>query len=129
MKIPGQPIKFLLVNKQAQSLHALIANGKYRATSLGVNKWKKLIGPQASLQVNRKREGFNTAVGHSGSAKTRIGIIGNDQKNCLTPDSRIGFGGAGRGDDSNTCRNDALNNASSDNGARKIKTMGYILVQ
>ncbi|XP_015775687.1 PREDICTED: uncharacterized skeletal organic matrix protein 5-like [Acropora digitifera] len=129
MKIPGQPIKFLLVNKQAQSLHALIANGKYNATSLGLNKWKKLIGPQASLQVNCKREGFNAAAGRSGYAKIRIGIIGNDQKDCLTTDSRIGFGGGGQGDDSNTCGNDAINHPSSDNGPRKIKAMGYILVQ
>ena len=129
MKIPGRPIKFMLVNKQAQSLHALIADGKYRATSLGLNKWKKLIGPQASLQVNCKKEGFNAAAGRSGYAKIRIGIIGNDQKDCLTTDSRIGFGGGGQGDDSNTCGNDAIKHPSSDNGARKIKTMGYILVQ
>ncbi|XP_029205541.2 uncharacterized skeletal organic matrix protein 5-like [Acropora millepora] len=119
MKIPGQPIKFLLVNKQAQSLHALIANGKYRATSLGLNKWKKLIGPQASLQVNCNKEGFNAAAGRSSYGKIRIGILGNNENDCLTPDSRIGFGGGGNGDDSNTCGN----------VARKIKAMGYILVQ
>lgn len=129
MKIPGQPIKFLLVNKQAQSLHALIADGKYRTTSLGLNKWKKLIGSQASLQVNCRREGFNVAAGRSGYAKIRIGILGNNEKDCITPDSRIGFGGGGQVDDSNTCGNDALNHPSSDNGAKKIKAMGYILVQ
>ena len=51
MKI-GQQIRFTVVNKQANSLHSLIADGKYRATSLGRKKWKKLIGSEASLPYN-----------------------------------------------------------------------------
>ena len=124
MKIPGQPIKFLVFNKQAQSLHSLIADGKYRSTSLSRNKWKTLIGSQAS---NYSREGFNAAsVGHS---RARIGIIGDNDKDCLNPDSRIGFGNGGYHDNLNTCGNFAINNWSSDNGGKNIKAMGYILVQ
>ena len=43
------------------SLSSLIAYGKYRATSLGRNAWRKLIGSQSSLQANCNKEGFNAA--------------------------------------------------------------------
>ena len=127
MKIPGQPIKFLVINKQAQSLHSLIADGKYRSTSLNRNKWKTLIGSQAALQANCNREGFNAAS--KGHSRTRIGIIGNNENDSLTPDSRIGFGNGGHHDNLNTCGNFAINHPSSDNGGKNIKAMGYILVQ
>ena len=61
MKISGQ-LRFIVIDKQANSLHSLIADGTYRATSLGRNEWKKLIGAQGSLQQNCNKEGFN-AVG------------------------------------------------------------------
>ena len=79
-----------------------------------------LIGSQASLQANCKREGFNAAS--KGHSRTRIGIIGNNENDCVTPDSRIRFGNGGHHDDSNTCGNFYF---SSDN----ITAMGYILVQ
>ncbi len=127
MKI-GHQKKFIVINKQASSLYSLIADGKYRATSLGRNTWKKVIGSQASLQANCNREGFN-AMGRTGAAKARIGVIGNNEKDCSSTDSRIGFGTGGYVDDSNTCGNNALKGHTSDNGAKNIKAMGYILVQ
>ena len=98
MKI-GQQIKFIVINKKAASLHSLIADGKYRATSLGRNTWKKLIGSQASLQANCNKEGFNAATKYSSFAKARIGILGNNEQVCGNCDSRIGFGTAGHPDD------------------------------
>ena len=128
MKI-GQQIKFLVIKKQANSLYALIADGKYRATSLGRNTWKTLIGSQASLQANCKKEGFNAAGSNNGNSKARIGILGNDQRDCASTDSKIGFGTGGHPDDSNTCGNNAIKGYTADNGAKNIKAMGYILVQ
>ena len=128
MKI-GQQIKFIVINKKAASLHSLIADGKYRATSLGRNTWKKLIGSQASLQTNYNKEGFNAAASLSSYAKARIGILGNNERPCSSCDSKIGFGTGGQTDDSNTCGNNAINGNGSDNGARNIKAMGYILLQ
>ena len=125
MKIDHQ-IKFIVINKQANSLYSLIADGQYRATSLDRDTWKKLIGSQASLQINCNREGFN-AIADSFSAKARIGILGNQEDNCASPDSRIGFGTGGYPDDSNACGNEAVFDA--DNGDKHIKAMGYILVQ
>ena len=124
MKI-GQQFKSVVIHHQARSLYSLIADGKYRATSLGRNTWKKLIGSRASLQPNCNKEGFNTLCG--GGSRARIGIVGNNENDCNSCDSRIGFGTAGFPDDSNTCGNEAT--VGGDNGDQHIKAMGYILVQ
>ena len=118
----------LLSTRRQPLCNSLIADGKYRATSLGRNTWKKLIGSQASLQTGCNKEGFNAASSRT-YAKTRIGILGNDQRDCHTCDSKIGFGNGGQTDDSNTCGNNAIKGYTSDNGGRSIKAMGYILVQ
>ena len=124
MKI-NQQIKFIVINKQADSLYSVIADGQYRATSVGRNMWKKLIGSQASLQYNCNKEGFNSVCSYY--AKARIGILGNNENACSTCDSRIGFGTGGYPDDSITCGNAAMHRA--DNGDRLTKAMGYIFVQ
>lgn len=128
MKI-GEQRRFILINKQAESLYSLIADGEYRATSLGRDTWKSLVGPEASLQNLCNKEGFNAAE-HRGTsiyAHVRIGVISNELNNCAGCDSRLGFGGGGQHDDSNTCGNEAYYLA--DNGNKKIKAMGYIFVQ
>ena len=127
MRIGNQPAKFLNISTSGTSLYSLIADGHHRPTSLGRDMWKTLIGPQASLQINCNKEGFN-AVGDSKPSKARIGIIGNNRNNCNTCDSRIGFGTGGYHDDTNTCGNEAAYVAH-DNGDKHIKTMGYILVK
>ncbi|XP_022789957.1 protein kinase C-binding protein NELL1-like [Stylophora pistillata] len=126
MKI-NQQTNFIVFNKQANSLHSLIASGIYHATSLGRNMWKVLIDSEASLQQNCNKEGFNAEGNHLFSSKARIGIIANQQNSCYSCNSRIGFGTGGYYDDNNTCGNDATHKA--DNGNKRIKAMGYILVQ
>jgi len=128
MKI-GQQINFILMEKTASSLYSLIADGDYRATSLGRDTWKMLIGSEASLQPICNREGFNVVADmiESHKAKVRIGILGNEGSDaCHTCDSRIGFGAGGHPDNSNTCGNEATHGG--DNGDKHIKTIGYILV-
>jgi len=101
MKI-GQQINFIAINKTANSLYSLIADGKYRNTSLGRDTWKQLIGSQSSLQLNCNKEGFNTlCIGQ----RMRIGILSNNEDDCITCDSRIGFGADTSVADSNTCGN------------------------
>ena len=125
MKI-GQQINFIAINSQANSLYSLIADGQYRNTSLGRNKWKSLLGSQGSLQYNCNREGFNS--GCLNTCKARIGIVTNNEADgCGSCDSRLGFGTAGTPDDSNTCGNAARHHT--DNGERYITAIGYILVQ
>ncbi len=126
MKI-GQQINFIVIDKQADSLYSLIADGQYRATSLGRNTWKFLLGSQASLQLNCNKEGFNVVCSSSHMSKARIGILGDEHNDCYSCDSRIGFGTGGLHDDSNTCGNEATH--SPDNGDKHIKAMGYILVE
>ena len=125
MKI-GQKIRFIVINKQANSLYSLIADGQYRSTSLGRDKWKSLIGSNASLQYNCNKDGFNAVSDYPLSSKARIGIISNNEDACTSCDSRIGFGTGGYHDDSNSCGNEAKH--SLDNGEKHIKAMGYILV-
>ena len=125
MKVNGSD-RFIVINKQASSLYSLIADGQQRNTSLSSSAWKSLVGDQASLQVNCNQQGFNIKV-NSEDPKARIGIIGNNEENCDSCDSRIGFGTGGKHDDSNTCGNEAK--YGGDNGDQHIKAMGYILVQ
>ena len=120
-------MNFILLPLTATSLYSVIADGRHRSTFLGRNKWKTLIGSAASLQRNCNREGFNNIGVETFRGKARIGILGNEQNDCNTPDSRIGFGTGGVNDDSNTCGNEATTGA--DNGDKHIKAMGYILVQ
>ena len=121
MKI-GQQIKFIVINHPANSLYSLIADGTYRATSLGRDTWKSLIGSEASLQLNCNKEGFNTAC--TNNARARIGILANNQNDCGTCNSRIMFG---TGYSHATCGNVAT--TSGDNGDKRIIAMGYIFVQ
>ncbi|XP_020606872.1 uncharacterized skeletal organic matrix protein 5-like [Orbicella faveolata] len=126
MKI-GQQIKFTVINKHANSLYSLIADGQYHATSLGRDTWKALIGSEASLQSYCNIEGFNTIGSDPGHSKARIGWISNNENDCSSCDSRIGFGTGGRPDDANTCGNEA--SVGPDNGNKHIKAIGYILIQ
>ena len=131
MKIDQQPVKFIVINKQANSLYSLIADGNHRSTLLGRDTWKSLIGSKASLQHNCNREGFNAKSNKKLDGKdhseARIGFLGNNEKNCGNCDSRIGFGTGGLYDNRNTCGNEA--SFYPDNGNKHIKGIGYILVQ
>ena len=126
MKINNQ-INFIEITESASSLYSLIADGQYRTTSLGRDKWKSLIGSEASLQHNCNKEGFNAVSGRPRLSKARIGILGNNEDDCHNCDSRIGFGTGGKHDNNNTCGNEARHGG--DNGNKHIKVTGYILVQ
>ena len=125
----GQQNRFIVIDKIASSLYSLIAEGKYLPTSVGRATWKTLIGSQAFLQANCQREGFNVMTDKDGNwPRARIGILGNNEKDCKTCDSKIGFGNGGGSngkENDNTCGNEA----SKKYGDTHIKAMGYILVQ
>ena len=128
MKISAaQYPNFVVINKRAESLYSLIADGQYRNVPLGLAEWKKLIGPQASLQTGCLMEGFNVLCSFIGNSKARIGVVRNNGANCDSCDSRLGFGTGGKHDITNSCGNQAMYGV--DNGDKHIKVMGYILVQ
>ena len=126
MEVNGQR-NYLVIENTASSLHSLIADGENRDTFLGRDKWKTLIGSEASLELHCNKEGFNCMSGESDHSKARIGIIANNNNDCIRCTSRIGFGTGGAYDDSNTCGNEAT--IDPDNGDKHIKAVGYILVQ
>ena len=107
----------------ASSLYSLIADGRYRPTHLGRNKWKSLISG-SSLQRNCNREGFN--VYHS-YARVRLGIFSNQENDCNSPDSFFGLGTYHGVHQHNAAGNVATH--SPDNGEKNLKVMGYILVR
>ncbi|XP_022800199.1 uncharacterized skeletal organic matrix protein 5-like isoform X1 [Stylophora pistillata] len=125
MKV-GEVTKFFVLNRKASSLYVLIADGKYRKTSLGRDEWMKLI-TGASLQNNCQKEGFNVPSVNANASKARIGILGNNENDCKSSNSRIGFGTAGYPANTNSCGNVAK--YGGDNGDKWIKAMGYIFVQ
>jgi len=126
MKI-DRKTNFIVIENKANSLYSLIGDGQYRATSLGRTKWKTLIGSEASLQRYCNEEGFNAASTSNDRSKVRIGILANNQNNCNTFNSVIGFGTPGKKPGDSTCGNVARRGP--DNGDKNIKAMGYILVQ
>ena len=88
-------INWILVNYTATSLYSVMADENYRKTNAGRAEWMSLING-AKLQSNCNKEGFNVQCswlwqGYTGR-KSRIGIAGNDQHDCDTCDSVIGFG-------------------------------------
>ena len=127
MKI-NQQLRFIVISKLADSLHSLIADGQYRNTSLSRDGWKKLIGSNATLQPNCNREGFNAFGGRSNRSKARLGIVSNNQNNCYSCNSLIGFGTGSYPKGAKSCGNEALH-YTLDDGGKSIKAMGYILVQ
>ena len=121
-----EQLRFIVINKQADSLYSLIADGKHRRTSLGREAWKTLLGDHASLQLNCNQEGFNTECSNDFTS-ARIGIVTNNEEPCNSCNSWLGFGTKGRINNINTCGNVAMHAA--DNGDKDIKAMGYVLVQ
>ena len=129
MKVQKQT-NFVVVDKEASSLFSLIADGQHRNTTLGREKWKGLIWG-ASLQKDCNKEGFNAVCASEKKhySKARIGIVANQEPNCNSCDSRMGFGTAGFFGATNTCGNEAQASVDSDNGVKHTRAMGFILVQ
>nr|XP_058967456.1 uncharacterized protein LOC131793977 isoform X2 [Pocillopora verrucosa] len=71
-------------------------------------------------------EGFNSHVAGNGFSRVQISVIGNEQDDCNSPDSRIGSGEGGSGYE-NVCGYRAL--WSADNRDKNIKKFGYIFIQ
>jgi hypothetical protein len=134
MKVNGAT-KWTALNYTTNSLHSVIEDGTFKGTTFGKEAWKSLIDG-SSLQENCDEEGFNIQAAYTlnewGSwyMKIRIGLLANNQNDCDSCNSCIGFGTSVRGceDDvrSTTCGNMAvcgqLNN-------KNMAAFGYILVQ
>ncbi|CAB4020141.1 Hypothetical predicted protein [Paramuricea clavata] len=121
--------KWMTLNYAASSLYSVIADGQFRATTAGKATWKSLIAG-TSLQNNCNREGFN--VKFNSNSAMRIGIVANNEGDCNTCDSWLGFSRAyvydGTSNNILVCGNKATC-CSSENEIKTLVTFGYILVQ
>ncbi len=119
--------KWMKFDYEARSLNSVIADGNYRNTTAGRVAWKSLIAG-SSLQQHCNKEVF----GHlSRYISMRLGYLANNEKNCNSCDSCIGFGISYKACHNRniniTCGNIAW--CRGDNGERSTAAFGYILVQ
>ena len=123
--------KWIVINDQASSLFNVIAGGVFENKSVGKEKWLSLMNGSL-LEEYCNKEGFNINVtGYSvAHLKVRIGIIANNENECNSCDSCIGFGTSVRGCDGDTrkttCGNIAICNKLNN---KNTTAFGYIFVQ
>lgn len=98
--------------------------GSYRQTKLPRDSWLAMV-PDVSLQDNCGQQGINVAP-QSDQVRVRIGIVGNNENNCNSTNSRIGVGGAGE-NDGVTVGNVARWNGWG--GDRDTVSFGYVFVR
>ena len=130
---------WITIPYNATSFFDLISDGVYKNVNTGKKTWQSLING-SSLQSNCNKKGFNVVspeADFGSSLKVRLGILANNQNDCNSCDSCIGFGITARGCNTNglvdpiidrntTCGNLAI---CSKLGNMDIPAFGYILVQ
>ncbi len=119
-------LRCIVVPFTGTSLRDVFASGR-RPTNVGRNAWRSLVA-SPSLQPFCNAEGFN--VDGSPYGRVRLGILTNQENDCATVDSRLGFGGqynmCGPGD-ANSVGNVA--SCGPDNGDRDARFFGFIFVR
>jgi hypothetical protein len=85
--------RWMLLDYKADSLYSVIADGQSRNTTAGRENWKSLIAG-SFLQSYCNYESFNINFINppNFSLRARLGLVANNQDNCLSCDSWIGFG-------------------------------------
>ena len=125
--------KWIVIDHQASSLFSEIADGSFRETFAGREQWKSLIHG-SFLQLNCNKEGFNykKEFGSGSYLKIRIGFVANNQDNCDTPDSCIGFGTSVKGCEitlNTTCGNLFICGQYRNMDNKDTAAFGFMLVQ
>lgn len=115
---------WILVNYAATSLYSVMVNKTFHATKAGRAEWLSLID-SAPLQPYCNKEGFNVKFYHN--LKFRIGIAGNNEEDCNSCDSVIGFGIGIAGGNSTWKWSSGSISLFPDTQA--LETFGYIFVQ
>ena len=87
--------KWIRINDiRGTSLFNVIAGGVFENTTVGKEVWKSLISAPF-FQENCNLEGLNVQqanTDYDNHVKVRIGIVANNQNDCTSCDSCIGFG-------------------------------------
>lgn len=115
-------------NRGTWKLRDIFGHGNNRDCGCDMNRGKwYALSDNPSLQHHCNRQGFN--VHHTG-ARVRIGTITNQEGNCGSPDSRLGFGGRGSwcGQHyNNACGNECR--CSCQHGDRSEYRWGFIMIR
>ena len=90
MQAAGQETTWITVSYKARSLHSLMSTNTHHATKVGRKEWKSLLA-ESSLQRKCDMEGFNVkpSGGKNDTAITRIGLLADNNNDCLSYDSRM----------------------------------------
>jgi hypothetical protein len=132
MKVYGST-KWIALNYTANSLHSVIEDGTFKGTTFGKEVWMSLIDG-SSLQEHCNQEGFNIQGAYTHgpwrwNMNIRIGVVANNEENCDSCDSCIGFGTSVSGCEndvrSTTCGNMAVCRQMNN---KNTAAFGYILV-
>ena len=110
-------LRWMNADVEADSLFAVLFSGSYIATRHTREEWFAMV-PNPSAQDHCNRSGFNNAL------RVRIGMVFNQEEDCRSPDSWIGFGLTG---DSASVGNFADERWSPE--ARNTATFGYLFVR
>lgn len=81
-------VNWLKISRASASLQALFASGTYVDTGTPRKDWMILI-PGSGLQLHCNIGGINAIVA---SQRVRLGFIANQENDCNSPDSVVGFG-------------------------------------
>ena len=89
-------VKFKEIKIQiSHTLLNIFKTSKYISANIGRSAWLDLI-TNSVLQPNCNKEGLNVyGTQYPNAAKARLGIIGNNENECRSPDSVLGFGTGG----------------------------------
>ena len=103
----------------SSSLRGIFSSSTSIHLNLPLSKWYGLIpGPTTLLQPNCHRQGINIRKDYNNILISRIGIMGNNENECMSPDSAIGIG---------------LNRATQSSGSYYLATIysrqAYIFIQ
>ena len=95
MKVGGSAetdTKWIAIDHQASSLFDVIADGNFTATHITKSKWESLID-DSTLHQYCNIQGFNIRGRYYyRRMHVRIGLVANQQNDCNTFNSCIGFG-------------------------------------
>jgi len=118
--------RWVWMDLEGSDLRTLFASETYVPVHLGRERWLGAI-PDASLQSNCNQEGIDAGIERN---KVRLGIVGNDQDDCLTPDSKLGIGNSYTCPDCGACGGLAGPAAgSNDAGCALVESFATLLVR
>ena len=93
--------------------------GRFQSTEAGREAWKNLM-VSGSLQLSCNREGFNNGN------RLRLGILGNQENDCRTPDSWLGIGANAEG---HSVGNMAIGQHNPDDGERDTRAWAFVFAR